>query len=336
MSLTADGSSPVAAVVAETVEQAFDAVEAIDVDELERVAEGLQAVRARGGRLFILGVGGSAGHASHAVNERSPTRAAPVPKQRKAPKGRRGKVGRMVILEPKAKRGTTFALNGGAVAIGATAYLVLSCALVIIGVVLAGMGMPQAYGKLLGWLLICTPAAQSGAELVAALGLSKGSVSAGLRTLVAPMSLAQSAKRCRAARSTPAWCRIPRTPSGRARDCTSCSMARWAPWCNAEDNFLLLYWLEGKPLKQIGQLLKREYGSLERRAWAITTRYGTASNYESKRHTTRAGKKVTTRDMLVLKWGQDMPTSHLAMVLARTEEEVQQMRDARRGRPTFT
>ncbi|MEU8610754.1 MarR family transcriptional regulator [Actinoplanes sp. NPDC048791] len=51
------------------------------------------------------------------------------------------------------------------------------------GVVLAGMGMPQAYGKLLGWLLICTPAAQSGAELVAALGLSKGSVSAGLRQL---------------------------------------------------------------------------------------------------------------------------------------------------------
>ena len=51
------------------------------------------------------------------------------------------------------------------------------------GIVLAGMGMPQAYGKLLGWLLICTPAAQSGAELVAALGLSKGSVSAGLRQL---------------------------------------------------------------------------------------------------------------------------------------------------------
>ena len=53
------------------------------------------------------------------------------------------------------------------------------------GVVLAGMGMPQAYGKLLGWLLICNPAAQSGAELVTALGLSKGSVSAGLRTLEA-------------------------------------------------------------------------------------------------------------------------------------------------------
>jgi pSer/pThr/pTyr-binding forkhead associated (FHA) protein len=50
--------------------------------------------------------------ASHRVNERAPTRAAPVPKATKAPKGKRGKVGRVVILEPKAKRGTTFALNG--------------------------------------------------------------------------------------------------------------------------------------------------------------------------------------------------------------------------------
>jgi pSer/pThr/pTyr-binding forkhead associated (FHA) protein len=50
--------------------------------------------------------------ASHAVNERAPTRAAPVPKPRKAQKGKGGRVGRIVILEPKAKRGTTFALNG--------------------------------------------------------------------------------------------------------------------------------------------------------------------------------------------------------------------------------
>jgi pSer/pThr/pTyr-binding forkhead associated (FHA) protein len=50
--------------------------------------------------------------ASHTVNERSETRAAPVPKPRKAPKGRRGRVGRLVILEPKARRGTTFPLNG--------------------------------------------------------------------------------------------------------------------------------------------------------------------------------------------------------------------------------
>lgn len=51
------------------------------------------------------------------------------------------------------------------------------------GLVLTSMGMPQAYGKLMGWLLICEPAAQSGAEITAALGLSKGSVSGGLRML---------------------------------------------------------------------------------------------------------------------------------------------------------
>ena len=50
--------------------------------------------------------------ASHTVNERAPTRAAPVPKARKAQKGKGGRVGRMVVLEPKAKRGTTFTVNG--------------------------------------------------------------------------------------------------------------------------------------------------------------------------------------------------------------------------------
>jgi len=50
--------------------------------------------------------------ASHAVNEHADTRAAPVPRPPKAPKGRRGRVGRLVILEPKARRGHSFALNG--------------------------------------------------------------------------------------------------------------------------------------------------------------------------------------------------------------------------------
>jgi pSer/pThr/pTyr-binding forkhead associated (FHA) protein len=49
---------------------------------------------------------------SEVRNERSQTRAAPVPKPRKAAKGKGGRAGRVVILEPKAKRGTTFALNG--------------------------------------------------------------------------------------------------------------------------------------------------------------------------------------------------------------------------------
>lgn len=50
--------------------------------------------------------------APHIVNERAETRAAPVPRARKAPKGKRGRVGRLVILEPKARRGATFPLAG--------------------------------------------------------------------------------------------------------------------------------------------------------------------------------------------------------------------------------
>ena len=50
-------------------------------------------------------------------------------------------------------------------------------------IVLAKMGLPPAYGKLLGWLLICDPPHQTSTELATALGLSKGSVSAGIRLL---------------------------------------------------------------------------------------------------------------------------------------------------------
>jgi hypothetical protein len=48
---------------------------------------------------------------------------------------------------------------------------------------LEGMGLPRAYGKLLGWLMVCDPPRQSSAELAAALDLSKGSVSTGTRML---------------------------------------------------------------------------------------------------------------------------------------------------------
>lgn len=50
-------------------------------------------------------------------------------------------------------------------------------------VVLAGLGLPPAYGKLLGWLLVCDPPQQTSTQLGAALGLSKGSVSTGMRML---------------------------------------------------------------------------------------------------------------------------------------------------------
>src|SRR5215470_15858306 len=52
-----------------------------------------------------------------------------------------------------------------------------------LGILSAQMGTPPAYGKLLGWLLICDPPVQTSAELGEALGLSKGSVSTGMRML---------------------------------------------------------------------------------------------------------------------------------------------------------
>ncbi|MFY1672433.1 GbsR/MarR family transcriptional regulator [Plantactinospora sp. WMMB334] len=50
-------------------------------------------------------------------------------------------------------------------------------------VVLAAIGLTPAYGKLLGWLLICDPPQQTSGELAAALDLSKGSISTGMRML---------------------------------------------------------------------------------------------------------------------------------------------------------
>ena len=48
---------------------------------------------------------------------------------------------------------------------------------------LEGLGMPRAHGKLLAWLLICDPPQQSSADLAAALDLSAGSISTGIRML---------------------------------------------------------------------------------------------------------------------------------------------------------
>lgn len=44
-------------------------------------------------------------------------------------------------------------------------------------------GMARGAGRLLGWLLICDPARQSTADLVAGLGVSKASVSTAVRLL---------------------------------------------------------------------------------------------------------------------------------------------------------
>lgn len=52
-----------------------------------------------------------------------------------------------------------------------------------VGVALAPMGTTPAFGTLLGWLLVCEPSAQTSAQLGEAVGLSKASVSTGMRAL---------------------------------------------------------------------------------------------------------------------------------------------------------
>jgi DNA-binding transcriptional LysR family regulator len=52
-----------------------------------------------------------------------------------------------------------------------------------VGTVMSGMGMPAAFGKLMGWLLICDPPQQTSTQLAESLNLSNGSVSTGMRAL---------------------------------------------------------------------------------------------------------------------------------------------------------
>lgn len=49
--------------------------------------------------------------------------------------------------------------------------------------ILADMGLPPSYGKMLGWLLICDPPEQTVTQVAEALGLSKGSVSTGFKLM---------------------------------------------------------------------------------------------------------------------------------------------------------
>jgi len=52
-----------------------------------------------------------------------------------------------------------------------------------VGVALAQMGLTPAFGTLLGWLMICDPPQQTNAELCEATGLSRASVSTGMRVM---------------------------------------------------------------------------------------------------------------------------------------------------------
>jgi hypothetical protein len=49
--------------------------------------------------------------------------------------------------------------------------------------VLADLGLPPSYGKMLGWLLICDPPEQTLTQVADALGISKGSASTGFKLL---------------------------------------------------------------------------------------------------------------------------------------------------------
>jgi DNA-binding transcriptional regulator GbsR (MarR family) len=54
-----------------------------------------------------------------------------------------------------------------------------------VGRVFEGFGVSRMAGRVLGWLLICDPLRQSSADLVAALGATKGSISTATRMLQA-------------------------------------------------------------------------------------------------------------------------------------------------------
>lgn len=54
-----------------------------------------------------------------------------------------------------------------------------------VGRVFEGFGVSRMAGRVLGWLLICDPPRQSSADLVAALGATKGSISTATRMLEA-------------------------------------------------------------------------------------------------------------------------------------------------------
>lgn len=53
-----------------------------------------------------------------------------------------------------------------------------------VGLYLENSGLPRMAGRLLGWLMICDPPEQSSAQLVDALGASKGSISTNTRLLL--------------------------------------------------------------------------------------------------------------------------------------------------------
>lgn len=53
-----------------------------------------------------------------------------------------------------------------------------------IGLFYEDIGLPRAWGRVLGWLLVCEPDSQSAEDLAAVLHASRGSISMATRTLI--------------------------------------------------------------------------------------------------------------------------------------------------------
>ncbi len=53
-----------------------------------------------------------------------------------------------------------------------------------VGLLYEDLGLPRAWGRVLGWLLVCEPALQSAEELAAVLHASRGSISMATRSLI--------------------------------------------------------------------------------------------------------------------------------------------------------
>lgn len=63
-----------------------------------------------------------------------------------------------------------------------------------LGVLARDLGVPRAVVRVLGWMVVCDPPAQSAGEIEAALKLSAGTVSAATRTLVGTGLLERTAR----------------------------------------------------------------------------------------------------------------------------------------------
>lgn len=54
----------------------------------------------------------------------------------------------------------------------------------VIGLFYEDVGLPRAWGRLLGWLLVCEPSSQSAEDLAEVLQMSRGSISMATRSLI--------------------------------------------------------------------------------------------------------------------------------------------------------